>query len=117
MPDAGDRTRILLLNQGQAVPRSPLGSVRVQQVYEKHFPAGADVEARFRTLRRFNLAERLAVTPVPGLLGRGYSDLRWFALRSLNARHVLREEIKTWHPSVAHVVVNGSALFLSVIQD
>jgi glycosyltransferase involved in cell wall biosynthesis len=117
MPDAGDRTRILFLNQGQAVPRSPLGSVRAQQVYQNHFPAGADVEARFRMMRRLNLAERLAVTPVPGLLGRGYSDLRWFALRSLNARHVLREEIKTSHPSVAHVVVNGSALFLSAIQD
>jgi glycosyltransferase involved in cell wall biosynthesis len=117
MPDAGDRTRILFLNQGQGVSRSPLGNVRAQQAYEDHLPAGADVDARFRTMRSLNLAERLAVTPVPGIRGRGYSDLRWFASRSLTARRVLREEMRTWHPSVAHVVVGGSALFLSAIQD
>ena len=116
MPDAGDRTRILFLNQGQGVSRSPLGHVRAQQVYRDHFPTGAGVEARFRMMRRLNPAERIAVTPVPGVLGRGYSDLRWFAIRSLTARRILREEIRSWHPSVAHVVVNGAALFLSGIQ-
>ena len=116
MPDHGDRTRILFLNQGQGVSRSPLGNVRAQQVYQAHFPPGATVDARFRMMGPFDLAQRAAVTPVPGLPGRGYSDLRWFALRSLAARRIIREEIRSWHPTVAHVVVNGAALFLSSIQ-
>ena len=116
MPDRGRRTRILFLNQGQGVSRSPLGNVRAQQVYQAHFPPGATVDARFRMMGPFDLAQRAAVTPVPGLPGRGYSDLRWFALRSLAARRIVREEIRSWHPTVAHVVVNGAALFLSSIQ-
>ena len=116
MPDRGHRTRILFLNQGQGVSRSPLGNVRAQQVYQAHFPPGATVDARFRMMGPFDLAQRAAVTPVPGLPGRGYSDLRWFALRSLAARRIVREEIRSWHPTVAHVVVNGAALFLSSIQ-
>lgn len=113
----GGRTRILFLNQGQSVSRSPLGSIRAQQVYQAHFHPDGAVAARFRTLRPFNLAQRAAVTPVPGLPGRGYSDLRWFAMRSLAARRIVREEIRSWHPTVTHVVVNGAALFLSTIQS
>ena len=116
MPDAGDRTRILFLNQGQGVSRSPLGNVRAQQVFQDHFRSGMDVDARFRMLGPLTVAERAAVTPVPGLRGRGYSDLRWFALRSLAARRVLRAEVRSWHPTVAHVVVNGAALFLPAVQ-
>src|SRR6187200_415554 len=116
MPDSGRRARILFLNQGQGVPGSPLGNVRAQQVYQAHLPSGAAVDARFRMMGPFNLAQRAAVTPVPGLPGRGYSDLRWFALRSLAARRAIREEIRSWHPTVAHVVVNGAALFLSTMQ-
>ena len=115
MPDTGG-TRVLFLNQGQGVARSPLGNVRAQQVYQAHFPSGAAVDARFRTIGPFNLAQRAAVTPVPGLPGRGYSDLRWFALRSLAARRILREEIRSWHPTVAHVMLNGAALFLPSMQ-
>jgi hypothetical protein len=116
MSDTGRRTRVLFLSQGRAVAGSPLGNVRAQQVYRAHFPAGAGADARFRTIGPFNLVERAAVTPVPGLPGRGYSDLRWFALRSLAARRILREETRSWQPTVAHVVVNGAALLLSKMQ-
>jgi starch synthase len=116
MPDMGGRARILFLNQGQPVKSSPLGNLRAQQVYQSHFPPGASVDARFRLLEPFNLVQRAVVTPVPGLPGRGYSDLRWFALRSFAARRIIREEIRSWNPTIAHVVVGGAALFLSAMQ-
>ena len=116
MPDSGYRTRILFLNQGQAEKKSPLGILRAQQVYQSHFPPGGSADARFRVMGPFNLLQRAMVTPVPGIPGRGYSDLRWFALRSLTARRIIREEIRSWRPTVAHVVVNGAALFLPRMQ-
>jgi glycosyltransferase involved in cell wall biosynthesis len=116
MPDSGGRTRILFLNQGQAAKKSPLGNLRAQQVYQSHFPPGGFADARFRVMEPFNLLQRAVATPVPGVPGRGYSDLRWFALRSLTARRIIREEIRSWGPTVAHVVVNGAALFLPSMQ-
>ncbi|MCW2765530.1 MAG: glycosyl transferase group 1 [Nocardioides sp.] len=112
----GGRTRILFLNQGQPVKKSPLGNLRAQQVYQSHFPPGASAVARFRVMEPFNLVQRAAVTPVPGLPGRGYSDLRWFALQSFAARRIIHEEIRSWNPTVAHVVVNGAALLLPAVQ-
>jgi glycosyltransferase involved in cell wall biosynthesis len=111
-----ERARILFLNQGQAAKQSPLGNLRAQQVYQSHFPPGGSAEARFRVMEPFNLLQRSMVTPVPGLPGRGYSDLRWFALRSLAARRIIREEIRSWKPTVVHVVLNGAALFLPSMQ-
>jgi glycosyltransferase involved in cell wall biosynthesis len=116
MPNSGDRTRILFLNQGQAEKKSPLGILRAQQVYQSHFPAGVSAQARFRVIEPFNVLQRAMVTPVPGLPGHGYSDLRWFALRSLAARGIIRDEIRSWKPTVAHIVVNGAALFLPSMQ-
>jgi glycosyltransferase involved in cell wall biosynthesis len=116
LDSSADRTRILFLNQGQAEKKSPLGNLRAQQVYESHFPPGGFADARFRVIEPFNLLQRAVVTPVPGIPGRGYSDLRWFALRSLSARRIIREEIRSWRPTVAHVVVNSAALFLPSMQ-
>jgi glycosyltransferase involved in cell wall biosynthesis len=116
MQDSGSRARILFLNQGQAQKKSPLGILRAHQVYQKHFPANVPAEARFRVIEPFNLVQRAMVTPVPGVPGRGYSDLRWFALRSFTARGIIREEIRSWRPTVAHIAVNGAALFLPRMQ-
>jgi glycosyltransferase involved in cell wall biosynthesis len=116
MHGSRERARILFLNQGQAEKKSPLGNLRAQQVYQSHFPPGGSADARFRLMEPFNLLQRAMVTPVPGTPGRGYSDLRWFALRSLTARRIIREEIRSWRPTVAHVVVNGAALFLPRMQ-
>src|SRR5688572_8679433 len=99
MPDSGNRARILFLNQGQAEKKSPLGNLRAQQVYQSHFPAGVSAQARFRVIEPFNVLQRAMVTPVPGVSGRGYADLRWFALRSVTARRVIRDEIRSWKPT------------------
>jgi glycosyltransferase involved in cell wall biosynthesis len=64
----------------------------------------------------FNLLQRALVTPIPGLPGRGYSDLRWFITQSLTARRIIREEIRSWDPTVVHVTVNGAALLLPPLQ-
>src|SRR5215217_6516476 len=116
MQDSGSRARILFLTQGQAQKKSPLGILRAHQVYQKHFPADVPAEARFRVIEPFNLVQRAMVTPVPGVPGRGYSDLRWFALRSFTARGIIRDEIRSWRPTIAHVAVNGAALFLPMMQ-
>jgi glycosyltransferase involved in cell wall biosynthesis len=116
MNGSKERARILFINQGQAEKKSPLGILRAQQVYQSHFPPGVSADARFRVMEPFNLMQRTMVTPVPGVPGRGYSDLRWFALRSCTARRIIREEIRSWRPTVAHIVVNGAALFLPRMQ-
>jgi len=117
MPDAGCRARILFLNQGQAARRSPLGNLRAHQVYRSHFSPDVSADARFRVMEPFTLAQRAAVTPLPGLPGRGYSDLRWFALQSFAARRIIRGGIRTWNPSVAPCVVYRAALFLPPMQS
>jgi glycosyltransferase involved in cell wall biosynthesis len=109
-------TRILFLNQGQAVKKSALGHVRVQQLLQAHVARGGDVQARFRTMEPFNLWQRALVTPIPGLPGRGYSDYRWFAVQGLAARRVIRQELETWKPTVAHVTSNDVALLLPSMQ-
>ena len=116
MPASRCPTRILFLNQGQPVPKSALGILRAQQVLQAHFGATPSTVAKFRVMEPFGRLQRGLVTPVPGLPGRGYSDLRWFATQSITARRILREEIRTWKPTVAHVAVNGAALMLPQLQ-
>lgn len=117
MPDSRRKTRILFLNQGQAVKRSALGILRAHQILQAHFRPEGAVEARFRVLQPFDLLDRALVMPVPGLPGRGYSDFRWFALQSFTARRAIREEIREWHPTVAHVASNDAALLLPSLQE
>jgi hypothetical protein len=116
MPASNRRTRILFLNQGQPVPKSALGILRAQQVLEAHFRPGSSTVAKFRVMEPFDRLQRALITPIPGLPGRGYSDLRWFATQSVTARRIIREEIRSWQPTVAHLAVNGAALLLPPLQ-
>jgi len=109
-------TRILFLNQGQPLPKSAYGILRAQQVLQAHFRPGPSTVAKFRVMEPFDRLERALVTPVPGLPGRGYSDLRWFATQSVTARRIIREEVRGWKPTVAHLAVNGAALLLPPLQ-
>ncbi len=95
---------------------SGLGLVPVQQVIQAHFPRAGSAQARFRMMAPFNPLQRALVTPIPGLPGRGYSDLRWFAVQSLAARRIVREEMRAWQPTFAHVTVSGAALLLPSLQ-
>ena len=116
MPDARRPNRMLFINQGQATRRAALGMLRAHQVLQAHVRPLPWGTARFRVMKPFNLLQRALVTPIPGLPGHGYSDLRWFITQSLTARRIIREEIRSWDPTVVHVTVDGAALLLPALQ-
>jgi glycosyltransferase involved in cell wall biosynthesis len=111
------RTRVLFLNGGQGSKKSRMGSLKVDQTLRTALERlGDPLAAHFLRMPRFGPIGRSLVVPVPGLPGRGWSDLRWFLVRSASARRLVQRELAQRQLDVVHVTPHNHGLLLAGLQ-
>lgn len=112
-----DPTRLLFVDQGRGALDSAMGHVRVRHALEAGLAeVPPPLHVSFAEVPRPNARQRAFYRRVPGAGPWHFGAVRWHVARGWAARALLREQLRSGRPDVAHVTTDQVAFLLAGVQ-